>query len=200
MKGAKSVKVAVTGGIGSGKTSVIEILKGKGYRTFNCDKSAGKALKDRAVIKKIRKYFPFAVKGYIFPRVDRKSLAEKVFSNEESRKTLEMITHPYIVDDVIKNAEKHAGVSFIEVPLLFEGGYQNLFDKTMVVVRNKEERIKSVIERSNLTREEVLARISAQVNYDEMDLSNYAVINNDGNKENLLEQIETYLTTQNLNQ
>ena len=186
----KTVKVAVTGGIGSGKTSVIEILNGKGYRTFNCDESASKALKDRAVIKKIRKYFPFAVKGVLFPKVDRKLLAERVFSNEESRKTLEMITHPYIVGDVIKSAEKCEGVSFIEVPLLFEGGYQNLFDKTVVVVRDKEERIKSVIERSNLTKEEVIARMNAQVDYDEIDLSKHIVINNDGSKETLLEQIK----------
>ncbi|MBQ9103658.1 MAG: dephospho-CoA kinase [Clostridia bacterium] len=189
----KTLKVAITGGIGSGKTSVLEILKDKGYRTFNCDESANKALKDRAVIKKIRKQFPFAVKGLLFPKIDKKALAERVFSDENARKHLEMITHPYIVNDVIKCAERVGGVSFIEVPLLFEGGYQNLFDKTIVVVRDKEERIKSVIERSNLSREETLARMRAQVDYDKLDLSPYLVIENTGNKQKLDQMVEVCL-------
>ena len=181
----KCVKVAVTGGIGSGKTSVLAILKNLGYKVYNCDESAKKALKNRKIIKSIKKQFPFAVTGVIFPRVNKKLLADKVFADEKARKQLEMITHPFIVNDVIKKAEKEGGISFIEVPLLFEGGYQNLFDKTIVILRDKTERIKSVMERSNLTEQEVLARMNSQIEYDKKDFSNYIVIVNNGDKEQL---------------
>lgn len=181
----KCVKVAVTGGIGSGKTSVLAILKNLGYKVYNCDESAKKALKNRKIIKSIKKQFPFAVSGVIFPRVNKKLLADKVFADEKARKQLEMITHPFIVNDVIKKAEKEGGISFIEVPLLFEGGYQNLFDKTIVILRDKTERIKSVMERSNLTEQEVLARMNSQIEYDKKDFSNYIVIVNNGDKEQL---------------
>ena len=181
----KCVKVAVTGGIGSGKTSVLAILKNLGYKIYNCDESAKKALKNRKIIKSIKKQFPFAVSGVIFPRVNKKLLADKVFADEKARKQLEMITHPFIVNDVIKKAEKEGGISFIEVPLLFEGGYQNLFDKTIVILRDKTERIKSVMERSNLTEKEVLARMNSQIEYDKKDFSNYIVIVNNGDKEQL---------------
>ena len=181
----KCVKVAVTGGIGSGKTSVLAILKNLGYKVYNCDESAKKALKNRKIIKSIKKQFPFAVSGVIFPRVNKKLLADKVFADEKARKQLEMITHPFIVNDVIKKAEKEGGISFIEVPLLFEGGYQNLFDKTIVILRDKTERIKSVMERSNLTEQEVLARMNSQIEYDKKDFSNYIVLVNNGDKEQL---------------
>ena len=78
---------------------------------------------------------------------------------------------------------------FVEVPLLFECSYQNEFDKVLVVVRDKNARIESVKARSNLSTEQVLARMNNQVDYDTIDLSNYIVINNDGDKQNFERKI-----------
>ena len=78
---------------------------------------------------------------------------------------------------------------FIEVPLLFEKGYQQSFDKVIVVLRNKEQRILSVIKRSNLTKEQVVARIENQVDYDKIDLSKFIVINNDKDEKELKEKV-----------
>ena len=69
-------------------------------------------------------------------------------------------------------------IVFYEVPLLFEGGYVELFDDVFVVLRNYEDRVQSAINRDGLSREEVERKIRNQVDYDKIDLSNYTVIKN----------------------
>ena len=67
--------------------------------------------------------------------------------------------------------------------------HQQSFDKVIVVLRNKEQRILSVIKRSNLTKEQVVARIENQVDYDRIDLSKFIVINNDKDEKALKEKV-----------
>ena len=83
----------------------------------------------------------------------------------------------------------------MEVPLLFECGYQDKFDGVIVISRKLDDRINSVKKRSNLTKEQILARINAQVDYSKMDLSNYKVILNDGDKLALENAILDYVKT-----
>ena len=73
----------------------------------------------------------------------------------------------------------------MEVPLLFERGFAQNFDKIIVITRAKEERINSVKERSHLSEEEILSRIDKQIDYDKFDFTPYIVIKNDGTKEDL---------------
>ncbi len=186
-------KIAVTGGIGSGKSTVTALLKEKGYAVFDCDSSAKRALKNRKVIKEIKKCFPYAVKGFLFPKVNKKTLAESVFACEEKRKKLEGITHPVILKEVLSKADNTHKTAFIEVPLLFEGGYAEYFDKTLVILRNKEARIKSVMARSNLSEEQVLERMAAQADYDSLDLSGCAIVRNDGTIEDLKKNVDSAL-------
>ncbi|MBO4555448.1 MAG: dephospho-CoA kinase [Elusimicrobiales bacterium] len=70
-------------------------------------------------------------------------------------------------------------LSFIEVPLLFEGGFQDLFDGVIVIKRDVEERIAAIIKRSGLTRREVLLRIKNQFDYEKTDENAYTIICND---------------------
>ncbi|MBR3804269.1 MAG: dephospho-CoA kinase, partial [Clostridia bacterium] len=78
---------------------------------------------------------------------------------------------------------------FVEVPLLFERKYENKFDNVLVITRPLKDRIDSVKTRSNLTEEQIKARINAQVNYEQIDLSPYTVIMNDGDKTALKEKV-----------
>ena len=80
----------------------------------------------------------------------------------------------------------------MEVPLLFECGYQDKFDGVIVIQREINARIESVKKRSNLTKEQILARITAQVDYSKIDLSNYKIIINDGDKIELEKSILDY--------
>ena len=86
-------------------------------------------------------------------------------------------------------AQKNDGVTFIEVPLLFETNAQDNFDKVLVIKRQLTERINSVMKRSNLTKEQVLERINAQFDYDNNDLKNCVIINNDDSIESFRQAV-----------
>jgi dephospho-CoA kinase len=189
----KHITVAVTGGIGSGKSFLIEILKSRGFSTLSCDDIAKHTLEMRNIKKKLKKLFPTVVSGRLTLTVDRKKLAEIVFSDKIALKNLNALTHPVIIKETIKRAKKLPSPVFVEVPLLFEGGYETLFDDVVVVTRDKEKRIESVIKRTNMTREQVLSRINNQFDYYTEDLSNYIVISNDGDKGALEKQLYSLL-------
>ena len=68
---------------------------------------------------------------------------------------------------------------------MFEGGYENLFDSVIVVLRDRQQRVNSVMSRDNISRLEVEKRLKYQVNYDNLDFEKYYVIHNDGDFDNL---------------
>jgi len=168
--------IAVTGGIGSGKTAVMGILKEQGFNVLSCDEINGELLERRWVKKKIQKIFPSAVKGRIKLSLDRRALSEEVFSDPEKLNRLNALMHPMILREVKSRAR---GVTFVEVPLLFECGLEREFDGVIVVLRDDKDRIESVKKRSALTEEEITARMNNQTDYKALDLKDYVVIYND---------------------
>ncbi len=189
----KNFLVAITGGIGSGKTTVsLEILN-SGYPVINCDEITKKLYKTVKVKRWVKTNFPTCVSGKFFIKVNKKALAEFVFTDKSALDRLTDYLTELIFKKAIKSAKKKKGLVFIEVPLLFEKGYQEQFDKIIVVLRDREERILSVIKRSNLTKEQVVARIESQVDYDRIDLSKFIVINNDKDKNELKEKVVSIL-------
>lgn len=189
MKNLAQKIIAVTGGIGSGKSSVLEILSKNGYPVFSCDEILNDLYKDRKIKLQLKGLFPTAVKGEKRLSVDRKTLSKLCFESLENRKKLENFTHPLILKKAINKIRKSkAPLCFLEVPLLFEGGFESLFDGVLVVVRDKKLRIESVKTRSNLTESEILDRMNAQIDYENLDLSKYIVIVNDGNLDSLKEK------------
>ncbi len=157
-------KIAITGGIGSGKSAVLSLLKEKGYPVFSCDEIYQEIIKEPAYINKVGTLFPFAV---INGRINRKSLGDIVFNDEKSRKQLNAIAHPLILERLFFYMEgNESEFSFAEVPLLFENNLQERFDATIVVLRDKTARIKSIKERDNASAEEANRRINAQFDYD----------------------------------
>lgn len=159
-------KIAITGGIGSGKSTVVAYLRKKGYTVFSCDEIYHEIMRSHAYIKQIKNVFPNVVEN---GKINRKRLAEIVFSNPEKRQQLNDISHPMIMDKLqfdIKTIQND--VVFVEVPLLFEGNYEYLFDEIIVVVRALNERISSVCQRDGITVEQAQNRINAQMNYDDV--------------------------------
>ena len=188
--------VAITGGIGSGKSTLLEILKKKGYFVISSDQIVKDIYKKRWFLREIKKLFPNAVKGFLCLRADKKVIADEVFRNSEKRQKLNLLVHPTVMREGLKQLRNNGKeLSFMEVPLLFEGGYENQFDKVIVVNRGLEERIESVKFRSGLTREEILERINAQIDYETTDFSKYILIKNDKSKDELSLEIERILET-----
>ena len=181
--------IAITGGIGSGKSVALSIIADAGYKTLTCDGITKDLYEKRKIKLKLKKLFPTAVKGFFNPQIDRKELSKIVFENQEQLKTLTDTITPLVMQEVLRRAKKIGQTVFVEVPLLFECGYEKYFDNVLVITRPLKERIESVKTRSNLTEEQIVARINAQVDYQQKDLSPYTVITNDGDQVVLKEKV-----------
>lgn len=192
MKQSK-IKVAVTGGIGSGKSTVCNILKSLGYAVYSCDEVYKQVLQDSLVLEELAKEFGNCVINKD-GSLNRPALSAIVFNDAEKLEKLKKLTHSKIFEKMFEKSSKDSGVVFYEVPLLFEGGYQNLFDEVLVVLRDREQRIKSIIERDNLQEKEAINRLSKQIDYDKCDFAQYYVIHNNGNLSNLRDVINQYLS------
>ena len=153
--------IAVTGGIGSGKSFASDIIKSLGYQTFSCDEIAKNMYDDENLKSAVIKLFGEKIldsNGNIF----KKTLADIVFSDKAALKKLNDLTHPYIVKTLFDNIKKASGVVVSEVPVLFESD----FDEVFIIKRDLKSRIDSVVKRSAMTEEAVTARINSQFDYE----------------------------------
>ena len=190
-------KIAITGGIGSGKSLVLKILQDEGYAVFSCDEIYREIILEKSYIEKISLCFPEVIEN---DAINKKKLADIVFKSKEKRELLDSIAHPFIMQRL---NEKMASVSakfvFAEVPLLFEGGYCNNFDEIIVVYRPLEERIQSIVLRDNITEQEVLNRINAQFNYHTKEGEDFiqkigaSILHNNGDIDFLKQQVNILL-------
>lgn len=157
-------KIAITGGIGSGKSCIINFIKELGYPVFSCDEIYKEVIREPAYILEVSTRFPDCVKN---GEVDRRTLANLVFSDSKKREELNEIAHPLIMARLMQKMDECASVfSFAEVPLLFEGNFENLFDEVLVVNRSLTERIKAVCLRDGVPEEKACQRIASQFDYD----------------------------------
>jgi len=188
----KNKIIAVTGGIGSGKSTAMAILKSEGFPTLSCDQIVSELYQKRKVKKLLKRIFPTAVSGIINLKIDRKEISRLAFASEILHEKLTSTITPLVLEQVFIKSKKLSGTIFVEVPLLFECNYQNQFDAVLVITRNKRERIESVKLRSSLSEQQILSRMAKQFDYDNSDLSSYTVINNDGNTEQLKEKVVSF--------
>ena len=172
--------VALTGGIGSGKSYALSVLSDAGYPTLSSDEIVKELYETNAVKKKLKKLFPFAVSGKKELVLDKSVIASTVFKDQKLHQKLTKTITPLVLKQIKKRTKGMIGLVFVEVPLLFECNYQKHFDAVMVIMRDKNTRISSVMARNNMTEEQVLERINKQVDYDNLDLSECLVIENDG--------------------
>ena len=182
-----NLKIAVTGGIGSGKSQVLNIIRKLGHKTVSLDEVYAQLLREKNFVLYISNAFdiePIIENGVYL--LNKKELSNKVFNDKNELKRLNEFTHKAIFEKAFSNQN---GVVFYEVPLLFEGNYQNLFDTVIVVCRNKSDRIKSAMQRDGATEDQILAKMNNQVDYDAMDLRNYQIIYNNGNIEDLRDKV-----------
>ena len=191
-------KIAITGGIGSGKSVAARYLADLGYPVFSCDEIYKEIIESPAYIEKIEHRFPKAVKN---KRIDRKALAQAVFNSKENLQFLNSVSHPLIMECLLKKMEKvNSDLVFAEVPLLFEGHFENLFDKVLVLLRDEEKRKKDLVLRDNLSEKEIDSRMQSQFCYTSnegrlrLKNCNACVIENNGNLHDLKNKIDQFLT------
>lgn len=186
--------IGLTGGIGSGKSAALRALKKNGYKTVSCDDITREIYRRRSTLKKLRAEFPSAIKGDKVLTVDKKEISRIIFADKEKYAFLTEFLTKKTFDIAMRRAAQYAeknGVAIVEVPLLFENNVQSAFDKVIVITRDKAERIAAVKKRSDLSEEEILSRINKQIDYDNVDLSAFAVIKNDGEVSDLAAAVLT---------
>lgn len=180
-----NIKIAITGGIGSGKSAVLEIIRGQGFSAVSCDEIYQEMLIDKAFVKSLANEFGDILKSD--GSLDKSKLSSIVFNDSDKLKRLNKITHPAIMKEAL-NKMSGEGIFFCEVPLLFEGGYESLFDGVIVVLRDKALRISSVMQRDGIDENEVANRINSQVIYENLQLEKYYIIHNNSNFADLTQQ------------
>ncbi len=159
-------KVAITGGIGAGKSSMCQILIQQGFPVISADQQAQKALiKNSPIYSDILKLFPNNL------ILDPKQIAEKIFSQPLLKKSFENIVHPYIFQ-CIKEEEKKIiqqgdRVIFYEIPLLFETDMFYYFNYIILITCPKELKIERVKKRMNIPEEQIFKRMFTQAQHDE---------------------------------
>jgi dephospho-CoA kinase len=156
------MKLGITGGIGSGKTSVCKVFNVLGIPVFAADTEAREIMdSDAGVIENVKRITGFDL--YASGKLDRAELARLIFHNENLLKKINAVIHPVVFEQFrIWERSVSAPYSIMEAAILFESGASDLVDRIVTVVAPVEERIERVVRRNNLTREEVISRIKNQ--------------------------------------
>ena len=157
------ILVGLTGGIGSGKSTVINYFKELGITCYQADDMAKKLMNsDKGLIKKIKNSFGDSI--YINSKLDRKKLSAIVFTDKQKLELLNSIVHPYVnrhFENYCKGLEDIYIIK--EVAIIFEIGTQNKFDKIILVRAPKEDRVKRIIKRDKCNRQDAINRINNQI-------------------------------------
>jgi dephospho-CoA kinase len=174
------LKLGVTGGIGSGKTSVCRVFSSLGIPVFSTDPEA-KTIMDSngGIIKRINSLVGRDL--YIGGSLDRQQLATLIFNNPALLGKINSLVHPLVFDKFERWVkEQSAPYVIMEAAILFESGASKLVDKVATVVAPVEERVQRVILRNNLTREQVLERMRNQMTDEErIVLSDFLIHNSE---------------------
>jgi len=179
------LKVGLTGGYASGKSTVAKMFVELGATLIDADKLAREVVKpDKQAWFEIVAHFG---KGILLKNreIDRKALGEIVFGSDAERERLNAIVHPRVLDEELKAIEEIKGreldaILILSVPLLIESGHYKLCDKIVVVTVDRDTQIKRLMERDGFSREESLRRISAQMPLSEKVTYADFVIDNSG--------------------
>lgn len=196
-----SVVIAITGGIGSGKSEVASYLLQKGYTVISTDDLAKEVMTDDAeVSSKLRKTFGNETYDEN-KKLNPSYLSSKVFTGDDSQKSnvdqLNLIVHPAVIEKMIVEIEKKiisgAKIVFVESALIFESALGDGFDYIVSVVADDEVRIKRVIQRSGLSKEQIISRMSEQISQEQKIRLSDFVIENDKTLESLHSAVDFLL-------
>lgn len=174
------IRVAITGGIGSGKSTVCALFAERGVAVYDSDSEAKRLMSSseelrQAIIE------AFGTEAYTADGLNRQYLASVVFTDEEQRLRLNSIVHPTVVADFDRWSKEQSGVYVIfESAILFDAGLGSLFDLTIAVLAPLQLRIERTCRRDGVAPDSVERRIAAQMSDDDMSrLADITIVNID---------------------
>lgn len=184
------LSIGVTGGLGAGKSAAMKIFLELGANILNADDIAKQVIKvDKELIAKVKK--EFGEDCYLDGELQTDILAAKAFRTPEDLKKLNAISHPALkthLEKYILATKQVPGILMIEVAILFEAGYRNVFDKTLLITADEKIRIKRALSHGKFTKESIRERIALQMPEDEKRKYADFVIENNGDEKALREK------------
>ncbi len=186
------IKIAITGGIGSGKSVVSGLLKVFSYPVYDADREAKRLMVSSGIIKKalVSLLGPSVYKNDV---LDKTYMASVIFADKSLLQKVNEIVHPVVKEDFREWCSRQKkDVVFMESAILFESGFETEVDSVWLVSAPEELRIARAVKRDNSTTELVERRIKAQWPEEKKIELSDAVIQNDG-KCSLIAQIQVLL-------
>ncbi len=182
------MKIALTGGIGSGKSFVCRLLEKRGIRVYDCDEAAKRLMRTSLAM---QKELSEAVGRDVFPDgiLDKRALSEFIVASEANVRTVNDIVHPAVAQDFLSS-----GYGWLESAILFDSGFDRRvkFDYTVCVTAPLEVRIERIMARDGVTREQAMGWIDRQMAQEEKLRRSCFEIDNSGQTD-LDEQIDRLL-------
>lgn len=183
------LKIGLTGGIGSGKTTIACIFEKLGYPVYISDSRASWLTNHN---EKIRRELIRHFGEQIYTRegiLNKKNMADLIFKDKSALAKVNSIVHPEVLDDFIEwSRQQHAPFILFESAILFESGLSQHFDLIINVTASQETRIRRIIKRDDTTPEKVMERINNQYSDEERCRKSDFIINTDDDRM-LLQQV-----------
>lgn len=161
-------KIGITGGIGSGKSTVCSLFAERGIAVYDSDSRAKQLMAESAELR-AQLIETFGVECFCDGTLNRSYLASQVFGSVEALAKLNAIVHPAVRTDFRTWAEQQRGAYVIlESAILFEAGFDTEVDTTLAVMAPLEERVRRTMARDGIDRQSVMERIAHQMSDDEL--------------------------------
>lgn len=159
-------KVGITGGIGSGKSTVCRLFAERGVAVYDTDATAKRLMAEDEALKR-GIVARFGAESYRDGVLNRPYLAERVFGDDKEREALNGLVHPAVIADFERWAEEQQGEYVVlESAILFEAGLDKHLDRVVAVLAPEALRVERAMKRDGATRAQILSRMAAQLDDD----------------------------------
>jgi dephospho-CoA kinase len=186
----KRIILGLTGSFGSGKTTVARIFQSSGAKIIDADNIAHRVIKPKnPIYKKIINTFGKDILNKD-RTINRNKLAKLVFNNKELLESLNKIMHPEVIRIIREKIKAvSAGIIVLDAPLLIEKGLEKIVNKLIVVTITREKQIERIRQKTDLSRQDILKRINAQISQNVKSRFANFIIDNSGTIEETKKQV-----------
>lgn len=184
------MRIAITGSIGTGKSTVAQIIRDMGYTVHDADVIAKQHLESECVKNVLLHRYGQSILN-VDNTIDKTYLAARIFNYPDEKKMLEDLLYPYVYSELTRRTDEP--IVFSEVPLLYESNGEHYFDEVWVVVSDESRMIERLKEKRNYTEQMIQERLQHQMPQHEKVLLADHIIENNSDVENIKKQIQDNL-------